>query len=342
MAGDHRLRQTELQPEPGGGADDEPTDAASGLAVDLVVPQFQDPSTPSPSEIRANSVELPVGFSINPSAADGKVICSDAQANIGTTLVAECPEHAKIGTTELQSSALPGPIFGYIYLGDPRPGDRWRVIVTASGFATNVKLLGSTRVDPSTGQIVTAFEDLPQTPFQEFNLHFFGSERGLFATPTQCGTYPVNARFVPWAAELSEQTSTQYFQVDSGPGGSGCPNGPRPFSPSSEAGVEDNTAGVHSPFSLQVRRNDGDQNLTGVNVTTPPGFLASIKGIPYCPPPAIAKLGSAGYTGAASRPRPPARQPARSARRSPAPGRGPIPSTSTARSTSPAPTRAPP
>ena len=194
------------------------TDSASGLAVDLVVPQFEDPGTPSPSEIRTGTVELPVGFSINPSAADGKTACSDEQANLHNEAAAECPEFSKIGTTELQSSALPGPIFGYIYLGTPQPGDRFRVILTASGFATNVKLLGSVRVSPSTGQVVTTFADLPQTPFQEFNLHFFGSERGLFATPTQCGTYPVKARFVPWAAELSDQTSTQYFTIDSGPG----------------------------------------------------------------------------------------------------------------------------
>ena len=38
---------------------------------------------------------------------------------------------------------------------------------------------------------------------------------------------------------------------------------------------------------------------TGIQVTTPPGFLASLKGIPYCPEAAIAKLGSPGYTGAA-------------------------------------------
>ncbi len=274
-------------------------DSASGLAVDLVVPQFQDPSTPSPSEIRASSVELPVGFSLNPSAADGKSTCTDGQANFGNELAAECPEYSKIGTTELQSSALPGPIFGYIYLGVPAPGDRWRVILTASGFATNVKLLGSARVNESTGQVVTSFENLPQTPFQEFNLHFFGSERGLFATPTQCGTYPVHSHFQPWAAELPDQTSTQFFTIDSGPAGSGCPNGPRPFSPSFEAGVEDNTAGVHSPFAVQIRRNDGDQNLAAVEVRTPPGFLASIRGIPYCPEAAIATLGSPGYSGQA-------------------------------------------
>jgi hypothetical protein len=63
--------------------------------------------------------------------------------------------------------------------------------------------------------------------------------------------------------------------------------------------VEDNTAGKHSPFSVQVRRNDGDQNLAGIQVKTAPGFLASIKGIPYCPEAAIAKLSSPGYLGAA-------------------------------------------
>jgi hypothetical protein len=121
----------------------------------------------------------------------------------------------------------------------------------------------------------------------------------LFATPTQCGTYPVKTQFVPWAAELPDQSSTQFFTIDSGPGGSACPNGPRPFSPGFEAGVEDNTAGVHSPFALQIRRNDGEQNLTTVHVSTPPGFLAAIKGIPYCPGAAIARLSSPGYTGAA-------------------------------------------
>jgi hypothetical protein len=273
-------------------------DSASGLAVDLKVPQFEDPSTPSPSEIRATTVTLPPGFSINPNAADGKSVCSDEQANLTNEEAAQCPEFSKIGTTELDSSALPGPIPGYIYLGEPKPGDRYRVILTASGFGTNIKLLGSIRPDPQTGQLVTAFENLPQAPFQEFNLHFFGSERGVLATPTQCGTYPVKTSFEPWAApELSDQTSTQFFTIDSGPGGKPCPAGPRPFGPSLQAGVADNTAGLHSPLTLALGREDGEQNLTGLTIKTPPGFSATLKGIPYCPQAAIAQLAVLGYSG---------------------------------------------
>jgi hypothetical protein len=133
------------------------TDSPSGLEVDLRVPQLQSPTAPSPSEIRATTVTLPKGMSINPNAADGKTTCSDSQARIGTEQEAECPETAKIGTTTLTSTALPGPIPGAIYLGEPQPNDRYRIILTANGFATHVKLIGSVKPDPETGQLVVSF-----------------------------------------------------------------------------------------------------------------------------------------------------------------------------------------
>src|SRR4051812_8133614 len=74
------------------------TDTASGLDVTLSAPQFQDPSTPSPSELRSSVVTLPDGFSLNPNAADGKVACSDAEARLGTREAAQCPEFSKVGT----------------------------------------------------------------------------------------------------------------------------------------------------------------------------------------------------------------------------------------------------
>jgi hypothetical protein len=272
-------------------------DTAAGMDVDLVVPQTQSPTTPSPSEIRATKVTLPSGFSINPNAADGKTVCSDAEAAFGTLNEARCPEQAKVGTATIDSSALPGPIKGAIYLGASRPNDRYRLIVTADGFSTHVKLAGSVQADPTTGQLVTSFTDLPQSPLQEFILHFFGSERGLLATPTKCGKYPVETEFVPWDAALPDQTSTAYFTVDSGPNGSPCPGSNRPFNPEVRAGSPDNTAGAHTPFAVKMVRPDGDQNFTGVRVTTPPGFAATLAGIPYCPESAIAKLNEPDYAG---------------------------------------------
>jgi hypothetical protein len=272
-------------------------DSASGLDIRLRVPQSLSPTTPSPSEIRGTKVTLPPGFTINPNAADGKVSCSDADARFGTRDEAQCPEFSKIGVLGIESSSLPGVLPGAIYLGKPLPGNRYRVFLTADDFSLHVKLAGKAIPDPQTGQLTISFEDLPQSPFQEFNLHVFGAERGLLATPEQCGTYAVRSEFEPWDNELDSQTSTQFFTVDSGPGGTPCPPPVRPFAPTSSAGVTDNTAGDHTTFALDLTRNDGDQNLDSVDVTLPPGLSGSLAGIPYCSDALLAAVAADGYLG---------------------------------------------
>jgi hypothetical protein len=273
------------------------SDAPSGLEVDLKVPQNFSPEAPSPSELRAATVVLPKGVSLNPNAADGKSSCTDQEARFGTEDEAQCPEYSKIGTVVIDSSALPAPIPGAAYIGKPLPGERYRVFLTADGYATHVKLAGVVEPDPETGQLTVAFDNLPQSPLTEFQLHFFGSERGILATPTQCGTYPVQSTFVPWDEALSSQSAVQFFTIDSGPGGSPCPGATRPFDPGFGASSLSNTAGLKTPFHVSVTRSDGDQYLRSTTVTPPPGLLASLAGIPYCSEAALAAASTAGYPG---------------------------------------------
>ena len=118
------------------------TDSPSGLDVELTVPQYESPTVPSPSEIKGTEMVLPEGFSINSNAADGKTSCSDAEASFGTTNEAHCPEASKIGTLNIETALLPGPLPGYLYLGNPLPGNRYRVFLAADGFNVHVKLAG--------------------------------------------------------------------------------------------------------------------------------------------------------------------------------------------------------
>ncbi|MBA3865547.1 MAG: hypothetical protein H0X42_04245 [Solirubrobacterales bacterium] len=263
------------------------TDSASGLNVELRAPQFLTKAA-SPSEIKAATVTLPPGLTINPDAADGQSACTDAQANFNSESPAQCPDSSKIGTFSIGTPALPERLEGAVYIGQPKPGDQYRLFEFASGFGINAKLVGSVRPDPQTGQVQVEFPDLPQAPFDDFQLHLFSGERGLLATPAACSVYTVSAHFLPWNSVLADQTSNQHFGLESGPGGSPCPGQIRPFTPSLLAGTSNASAGAHSSFSLKLGREDGNQLLGKLGFTMPPGLSANLHGIAYCPETAIA------------------------------------------------------
>jgi hypothetical protein len=273
------------------------TDSPSGIDVNLTVPQQVSPTVPSPSELRGTTVTLPPGFSINPSAADGKTACSDFSASFGTRLAALCSEFSKVGTLVIENSSLPGPLPGSIYLGQPLAGDPYRVFLVADGFGVHLKLPGSVVADPRTGQLTIDFENLPEAPLTAFRMHFFGSERGLLATSTHCGTFPVTSTFTPWSTGLGFQTSSQFFSLNSGPNGSACPGALDPFDPVFTAASTSHAPGAHAPFWLDLSRQDGDQTLAGISITTPPGFSATLTGIPYCSDAALAHISDPAASG---------------------------------------------
>ncbi len=257
-------------------------DSPSGLNLELRAPQFEGHAA-SASEIRSSIVTFPPGLTINPDAADGQSECTQSEANFGSEGPAECPDQSKIGTFAIGSPTLNGPLIGSVYIGEPQPGNQYRLFLIASGFGMNIKLVGSFSPNPETGQLVASFENLPQLPFETFQLHLFSGERALIATPIACTIYTVSGDFFPWDSSRADQTSTQIFGIESGPHGSQCPGQIRPFSPSLEAGTSNPTAGAFSSFTLLLNREDGDQYLGDLNFTLPPGLTANLHGVTYCP-----------------------------------------------------------
>ena len=263
------------------------TDSPSGLNLELSAPQPLSRAA-SPSEIKSATVTLPPGFTINPDAADGQSACADAQAGFGSEGPANCPDNSKIGTFQIGTQALPAPLTGSVYIGEPKPGNQYRLFLIADGFGIHAKFVGSALPDPRTGQLTIDFGNLPQAPFDDFQLHLFASDRGLMATPSQCTIYPVIAHFFPWNATLADQTSSQIFGLNTGPNGTRCPGGTRPFNPRLVAGTSNPVAGSFSDFTLKLDRDDGDQFLGDLNFRMPPGFTGDLRGISYCPEAAIA------------------------------------------------------
>ena len=265
----------------------ERADSAAGLELQLKASQFLGLAN-SPSSLRSATLTLPEGISINPDAADGQTACSDAQANFGSEGPAGCPDSSKIGNFDIETPALDGALTGSIYIGEPQPGNQYRAFLIASGFGINAKIVASFTPNPNTGQLTMSVADLPQVPFEKFNLHLFASDRGLVATPTRCAVYQADSVFVPWNGVLAPQHSTPTMNISSGPNGSPCPGQIRPFEPSLVAGMSNALAGDYSAFSLKLDRADGDQYLGDLNFNLPPGFTGSLRGITYCPEAAIA------------------------------------------------------
>jgi hypothetical protein len=263
------------------------TDSPAGLELQLKTKQFLNLSN-SPSSIRSASLTLPVGISINPDAADGQSACADAQVRFDSEGPAECPDNSKIGNFDVRTPALDAPLTGSLYFGEPKPGHQYRVFMVASGFGINAKLVAEAYPDPVTGQLTMQVLNLPQVPFEQFNLHLFASERGLVATPTQCGIYSTDSLFQPWNGNLAPQHSQPIISVNSGPNGSSCPGQLRPFNPRLVAGTSTPVAGAFSAFHLRLDRDDGDQFLGDLNFRMPPGLTGSLRGRGYCADAAIA------------------------------------------------------
>jgi len=252
--------------------------ASSGVDSTLVMPQDTMNGLP-PADIRRVSVTLPDGMTINPSSADGLQACGDADLKLRQEGAATCPDGSKIGTVSVRTPLLDHPIGGSVFLrtqnsDDPQSGEMYRLAIEMrsddDGIA--IRLPGSIRADPSTGQLTTVFDDLPQLPIESMDLHFKTGQRAPLATPTQCGTYTTAVDFLSWGGASLPGSSS--FTV------SGC-KAPQ-FAPSMRAGVESPVAGGSSPLHVAINRSDDDQWFRSVTINTPKGLLARVKDAAQC------------------------------------------------------------
>ncbi len=257
-------------------------DSPSGVHVDIKVPQSEDPNAPATPPLKDASVTLPPGFTVDPSSADGLGACSPPEIALDSAASPTCPDNSKIGSVELKTPLIPGTLTGSIYLATQFDNPFHSllaayIVVDDPTTGVVVKIPGNLTPDPNTGQLTGVFDNNPQFPFSELKLDFKGGSGGVLATPQSCGTFTSNASFSPWSAPDSGPDATPSSSLNIT---SNC--GLR-FAPSFSVGTENPQAGAFSPLTLTVARQDGEQHLTGLTVTTPPGVLGSLTGIPLCP-----------------------------------------------------------
>jgi hypothetical protein len=294
-------------------------DSPSGASTEVKLPVELNPLGQETSTMRTARVTLPAGMGLNPSAANGLQACTDAQFGKGTRNPVACPAASKIGTATIVTPPLPeGPLTGNVYVGeqksrDPESGEEYRIFVNAASarYGVDVRLIGNVVANRKTGQLTAVFDDppktsvlrggrsdnlpngLPQVPFTTFRLDLDDGPRAVLSSPPTCGPNTTTSQLTPWAAATTGRppaTPSSKFDLATYPGGGACPKtmSARPFAPGFSAQPQSNKAKTFTPFATLITRPQGQQELKGLDIKLPKGATAKLKGVPYCPPKAIA------------------------------------------------------
>jgi hypothetical protein len=285
-------------------------DAPSGLDFNLHLPQdgLLDKDGFATAHLRDTTVVLPPGMAVNPSAATGLDACTSAQIGLTSAVGAtpvhfsglpdNCPAASKMGTVEVTTPVLDKRLMGSLYLAkqfDNPFNSLLALYIAVADPETGVvvKLAGRVTPDPVTGRITTSFSENPQVPFEDLELKVFEGPRGALRTPPTCGPKATEATFTPWSAPDSGPPVILQdgFETSTAPGGGTCPTtaAQMPNAPRFSAGTTTPKAGSYSPFVTRLSREDGSQEIKGLNVTLPPGLTGRLAGTPSCPEALIAQ-----------------------------------------------------
>jgi hypothetical protein len=282
-------------------------ESPTGLDFDL---DFAQPGLTSVDGIAESTAKkivatLPQGVTINPSIGEGLGYCSPEDYERESLAIDQgegCPDESKIGTAEVQTPLLDvESIQGSLYLA--QQGDETTpelenpfdsliavyIVFREPKRGILVKIPLKVEPDPTTGQLVTTADDLPQLPFSHFNLHFREGKRSPLATPPVCGTYDTEIELTPWSDPNHPVDAVSSFEIVSGIDGGACPpGGIPPFKPDFEAGSLDNNAASYSPFDMRLIRHDGEQDMTRFGSILPRGVVGKLAGVEQCSEAAIA------------------------------------------------------
>jgi hypothetical protein len=273
-------------------------ESGAGLDFELRLPNdgLKAPNDIAETEPKKIELTLPEGLTVNPSAAEGIGVCSQAQYTRETLNSGPgegCPEASKLGSLIAHTPLLEETVEGSLYLAKPfeNPSNSLialYIVARARDRGILVKQAGKVEPDPRTGQLISTFEGLPPLPYSDFRLHFREGGRAPLVTPPTCGSYESKAKLTPFSTPGRPFAASAFFQVEHGVDGGPCPSGGAPFDPGFQAGSNNNNAGSFSPFYMRLTRRDGDQDLTRFAAKLPPGMVAKLAGTSLCPDSAIA------------------------------------------------------
>jgi hypothetical protein len=299
-------------------------DEPSGYKLDLQVPQAPNGGTGlGTPPYQGVDFTFPEGTSLSPGAANGLTACpasgpegidfpngQGTPGNSGTEtgegeedgpdglplpVAGHCPSSSQVGTARASVPELHEELTGHLFLAEPECGNaahpnpctpqdaadgslyRLYLELEAPNDGIVIKLPGKALVNPVTGRVESVFEGTPRFPVRNLVIETSGGPRASLANPQSCGTATTTGLITPWSAPYTPPVRPSgSFEV------TGCAG---VFAPSFTAGTSNTGAGSYSPFTLTLKREDREQDVSAISSTLPAGLLAAVKNVAQCPEP---------------------------------------------------------
>ena len=183
-------------------------DSPAALNVNLHVPQSESAEGLSSALLKKAVVTLPQGVSVNTAAASGLEGCSEAQFGLHANEPAHCPDASKIGTAKIDTPLLEDPLEGSLYQAQQNAnpfGSLLAAYLVAEGHGVIIKQAAKFDLNQSTGQITATFDNVPEQPFEDLELSFFGGPRGSVGTAAELRHLPDELLAQPHLRQPADQ-----------------------------------------------------------------------------------------------------------------------------------------
>jgi hypothetical protein len=267
-----------------------------------------DPTLRAPSPPKQIVVSLPPGTTVNPSVGSGLGVCTPAQFAAESAMSFQgqaCPDAAKIGDFTTHTPLFEGEsLQGAVYLAQPddpttpaagaeNPFDSLLGLYLVTRLPQRgliVKVAGRLIADPTNGNLTAVFDNLPQLPYNDFELNLRPGQRAFLISPPACGNAISQVQLTPWAGGVPTANVAIPSEINTGLDDGPCPSGSTlPFAPTAVTGGVNAHVGSYTPYFVRLSRRDGEQEITSYSLVLPKGITGKLAGIPFCPEAAIAQ-----------------------------------------------------
>lgn len=187
-------------------------DSGQRTAYPGVTVSITDPQAANNQQPRKLITTMPASLTVNVKALDN--VCTYDQRDADA-----CPAASQVGTVSVKTPLLSNPLNGRVYATTGATKGLPFLSIFVDG-PVNFRLDGSTRfVGPNANMIESTFDDLPQTPFTEFNLTLYGGTDTALLMNRDCPTDssmpqdgPVTFNIAGWGGGASASQSDLTFE----------------------------------------------------------------------------------------------------------------------------------